>query len=64
MLISNNLLELNDDKSTVMIISRRNALHSVRELQVCMNGRPIKRVVETQLLGQNWIVDGDRIKNE
>jgi hypothetical protein len=49
--MSNNILELNDDKSTVMFIARPNTLQATSELQVFMNCRPLKRVCETKLLG-------------
>jgi hypothetical protein len=45
-----NILELNDDKSTVMFIARQHMLQYLSDFNVCFNGRPMNRVYVTKIL--------------
>jgi hypothetical protein len=46
-----NILELNDDKSTVMFIARPQMLLCLSDFNVCFNGRAMNRVHVTKILG-------------
>jgi hypothetical protein len=48
---TNKVLELNDEKSTVMFIARPHMLQYLSDFNVCFNGRPMNRVYVTKILG-------------
>jgi hypothetical protein len=49
--LRNRILELNDDKSTVMFIGRPHTLQSLGDPKIYINGKTIKRVYVTKVLG-------------
>jgi hypothetical protein len=48
--MNNNLLCLNDDKSTFMIVAKSNIIESFRDQCILQDGKPIEGVTRTRIL--------------